>query len=85
MASERSSRKFATLVQKTRLTRRRLTHICASSKRTRPHYEVSRSFRAFSSRHNRCPERIEPGEEARRLFDIVGLDEGTCGRRPGHR
>ena len=25
----------------------------------------------------------EPGEEARRLFDIVGLDEGTCGRRPG--
>ena len=24
-----------------------------------------------------------PGEETRRLFDIVGLDEGTCGRRPG--
>jgi hypothetical protein len=30
------------------------------------------------------PGTIEPGEDARRLFDIVGLDEGTCGRRPGH-
>ena len=29
------------------------------------------------------PGTIEPGEDARRLFDIVGLDEGTCGRRPG--
>src|SRR5207253_203840 len=56
-----------------------------SSKRTRLPLEVSRSFRAFSRSANRCPERIEPGEKARRLFDIVGLDEGTCGRRPGHR
>ena len=31
----------------------------------------------------RHPEPNEPGAEARRLFDIVGLDEGTCGRRPG--
>jgi hypothetical protein len=31
------------------------------------------------------PGTIEPGEDVRRLFDIVGLDEGTCGRRPGHR
>jgi hypothetical protein len=37
------------------------------------------------SRYNRCPEPIEPGEDARRLFDIDGLDEGTCGRRPGLR
>jgi hypothetical protein len=29
------------------------------------------------------PGSLIPGEEARRLFDIVGLDEGTCGRRPG--
>ena len=29
------------------------------------------------------PGALEPGEDARRLFDIVGLDEGTCGRRPG--
>ena len=42
-------------------------------------------FVPLLSRSNRCPERIEPGEDARRLFDIVGLDEGTCGRRPGHR
>ena len=42
-------------------------------------------FVPLLSRYNRCPERIEPGEDARRLFDIVGLDEGTCGRRPGHR
>ena len=85
MASERSSRKFATLVQKTRLTRRRLTHICPLSKRTRPRYEVSRSFRASSWSVQPMPGTIEPGEDARRLFDIVGLDEGTCGRRPGHR
>ena len=32
----------------------------------------------------RHPEPNEPGAETRRLFDIVGLDEGTCGRRPGH-
>ena len=33
---------------------------------------------------NRIPvTRIKPGRETRRLFDIVGLDEGTCGRRPG--
>ena len=32
---------------------------------------------------NRIPvTRIKPGRETRRLFDIVGLDEGTCGRRP---
>jgi hypothetical protein len=31
------------------------------------------------------PGTIEPGEDTRRLFDIVGLDEGTCGRRPGLR
>src|SRR5690349_6792572 len=42
-------------------------------------------FVPLLGRYNRCPEPIEPGEEARRLFDIVGLDEGTCGRRPGHR
>ena len=29
----------------------------------------------------RCPGSKREGE-ARRLFDIVGLDEGTCGRRP---
>ena len=40
-------------------------------------------FVPLLSRCNRCPEPIEPGEDARRLFDIVGLDEGTCGRRPG--
>ena len=42
-----------------------------------------RRFAPLLGRYNRCPEPIEPGEEARRLFDIVGLDEGTCGRRPG--
>ena len=42
-------------------------------------------FAPLLGRYNRCPEPLEPGEEARRLFDIVGLDEGTCGRRPGHR
>ena len=26
--------------------------------------------------------RFSPGRETCRLFDIVGLDEGTCGRRP---
>jgi len=26
--------------------------------------------------------RIKTGVVWRRLFDIVGLDEGTCGRRP---
>jgi hypothetical protein len=31
------------------------------------------------------PGTYEPGEDTRRLFDIVGLDEGTCGRRPGLR
>ena len=40
-------------------------------------------FAPLFSRYSRCPEPIEPGEDARRLFDIVGLDEGTCGRRPG--
>ena len=31
---------------------------------------------------NRTPvSRIKTGWETRRLFDIVGLDEGTCGRR----
>jgi hypothetical protein len=47
--------------------------------------KVGVRFVPLLGRYNRCPERIEPGEEARRLFDIVGLDEGTCGRRPGHR
>ena len=41
------------------------------------------SVRASTLSVNRCPERFEPGLEARRLFDIVGFDEGTCGRRPG--
>ncbi len=31
-------------------------------------------------RYFRCP-RIKTGRVKRRLFDIVGLDEGTCGRR----
>ena len=46
--------------------------------------EVSRSFRASSWSVQPMPGTIEPGEDACRLFDIVGLDEGTCGRRPGH-
>ena len=46
--------------------------------------KVSRSFRASSWSVQPMPGTIEPGEDARRLFDIVGLDEGTCGRRPGH-
>jgi len=28
---------------------------------------------------------MEPDGKTRRLFDIVGLDEGTCGRRPSPR
>ena len=47
--------------------------------------EVRYRFASLLSRYNRCPEPNEPGEDTRRLFDIVGLDEGTCGRRPGHR
>ena len=39
--------------------------------------------RLFQSDHRR-PEPSGPGRETRRLFDIVGLDEGTCGRRLGH-
>ena len=45
--------------------------------------EVRYRFASLLGRYNRCPEPNEPGEDARRLFDIVGLDEGTCGRRPG--
>jgi hypothetical protein len=41
-------------------------------------------FRVSPSRQP-TPGTNEPGEETRRLFDIVGLDEGTCGRRPGLR
>ena len=47
--------------------------------------EVRYRFASLLGRYNRCPEPNEPGEDARRLFDIVGLDEGTCGRRPGLR
>ena len=47
--------------------------------------QVGVRFAPSLGRYNRCPEPVEPGEDARRLFDIVGLDEGTCGRRPGHR
>src|SRR5687768_5879333 len=39
-------------------------------------------FRVSLSRQP-TPGTNEPGEQPRRLFDIVGLDEGTCGRRPG--
>ena len=46
--------------------------------------QVGVRFAPLLSRYNR-PGTIEPGKDARRLFDIVGLDEGTCGRRPGHR
>ena len=42
-------------------------------------------FCACLNRHNRCPEPKGPGRNSVRLFDIVGLDEGTCGRRPGLR
>jgi hypothetical protein len=37
------------------------------------HRKVSVRFVPLLSRYNRCPEPIEPGEEARRLFDIVGF------------
>src|SRR5882757_4778488 len=47
--------------------------------------QVCGRFASLLSRYNRCPEPFEPGVVARRLFDIVGLDEGTCGRRPGLR
>jgi hypothetical protein len=57
----------------------------ALQRRTRPSLQGQRSFRASSWSVQPMPGTIEPGEDARRLFDIVGLDEGTCGRRPGHR
>ena len=44
--------------------------------------QVGVRFAPLLSRYNR-PGTPEPGKDARRLFDIVGLDEGTCGRRPG--
>jgi hypothetical protein len=59
-------------------------HTYMAHQRRRRSYGVGVRFVPLLSRYNRCPEPIEPGEDARRLFDIVGLDEGTCGRRPGH-
>ena len=35
--------------------------------------EVRYRFASLLSRYNRCPEPNEPGEDARRLFDIVGF------------
>ena len=38
---------------------------------------------SFASHRSVIPvPRIKTGKVRRRLFDIVGLDEGTCGRRP---
>ena len=55
----------------------------ALQRRTRPLWG-RRSFRAFLIGQP-IPGTNEPGEDACRLFDIVGFDEGTCGRRPGLR
>ena len=81
---ERPDRQFATQVEKSRLTHAGLTHICASSSGRGLGTGSRVRFAPLLSRCNR-PGAIEPGEDACRLFDIVGLDEGTCGRRPGHR
>ena len=55
----------------------------ALQRRTRP-FGVGVRF-APSLVGQPIPGTNEPGEEACRLFDIVGFDEGTCGRRPGLR
>ena len=41
------------------------------------------SVRASTLSVQPMPGAIRTGLDARRLFDIVGFDEGTCGRRPG--
>ena len=52
-------------------------HICPSTD------GAGRFARTVRVSLNRTPvTRFPPGRETCRLFDIVGLDEGTCGRRP---
>ena len=65
--------------------------IAVDGRKSPPYMAVHRRGRAIwlwsrsrlIDRYFRCP-RIKTGRVRRRLFDIVGLDEGTCGRRPRH-
>ena len=66
----------------------RLQKKVVDGRKTRSYMAIHRRGTAFSplpsaslnDRYPGCPGKM--GKETRRLFDIVGLDEGTCGRRP---
>ena len=76
IASDRASESFTKKFSKKLLTVGYLDHIWLFTDEHGPKWSGSLALHQSAIR---CPGNM--GEVRCRLFDIVGLDEGTCGRR----